>query len=138
MIDTSTPSGIRAAERLGTEKVAWLTTVRPNGQPQTSPVWFLYEDGTFLIYSKAGTARTANIDANPRVSLNLDGNGLGGDIVVVEGRAAIDRDAPDSTEVADYQDKYSALMERNGWTPEQFAGLYPIPIRVTPTRIRSW
>ena len=59
---------------------AHLATASPAG-PRESPVWFLYEEGEFLIYSLPGTARTANIEANPRVSLNLDGNGEGGDIL---------------------------------------------------------
>jgi PPOX class probable F420-dependent enzyme len=94
MLDTTTPKGRRAATRLAEEKVVWLTTVRPSGRPQTSPVWYLYRDGEFLVFSKAGTARTANIAANPKVSVNLDGNGTGGDIVVVEGEAHIDRSVP--------------------------------------------
>jgi PPOX class probable F420-dependent enzyme len=138
MLDTSTPAGSRAAQRLVEEKVAWLTTVRPGGRPQTSPVWFLYRDGEFLVFSKAGTARTSNIESNPRVSVNLDGNGRGGDIVIVEGIAAIDTAAPPSTDVGPYQDKYAGLIERNGWTPESFARDYPVPIRVRPTRFRVW
>jgi PPOX class probable F420-dependent enzyme len=124
--------------RLTDEKVIWLTTVRPNGQPQTSPVWFLYADGEFLIYSLAGTARTANLESNPRVSLNLDGNGEGGDIVTIEGVARIDHDAPPSNEVPAYQEKYSGSIAGNGWTPESFASDYPIPVRITPQRARVW
>ena len=138
MLDTTTPKGSRAAERLVEEKIGWLTTVRPNGQPQTSPVWFLYRGGEFLVYSKAGTARTANIAANPRVSLNLDGNGLGGDIVVVEGEARIDRDALPADRIPAYVEKYAGFIARNGWTPESFAAGYPIPIRIRPTRFRVW
>lgn len=138
MLDPTTPQGGRALARLADEKIAWLTTVRPDGQPQTSPVWFLYHGGEFLVYSKAGTARTANLAANPRVSLNLDGNGEGGDIVTVEGTARIDREAPASTEVAAYQGKYAAMIVRHGWTPQSFAADYPIPIRITPTRARAW
>ena len=33
--------GQRAAERLRTEEVIWLTTVGNDGMPQPSPVWFL-------------------------------------------------------------------------------------------------
>ena len=138
MLDTTTPKGARAAERLAAEKIAWMTTVRGNGQPQTSPVWFLQTGDEFLIYSKAGTARTANLAANPRVSLNLDGNGQGGDIVVIEGTARIDDTVPPSTDVPEYQDKYAGFIARNGWTPESFAADYPIAIRITPTRIRAW
>ena len=96
MLDPNTPQGARAIARLTDEKIIWLTTVRRNGQPQTSPVWFLFQDGEFLIYSLPGTARTANLEANPLVSLHLDGNGEGGDIVSIEGKARIDPAAPPS------------------------------------------
>ena len=138
MLDPSDPRGARALARLADENVIWLTTVRPGGQPQSSPVWFLYEGGEFLIYSLPGTARTANLESNPRVSLNLDGNGEGGDIVSIEGMARIDRAAPPSDRVAAYREKYSGLIAGNGWTAESFAADYPVAIRVTPRRCRAW
>jgi PPOX class probable F420-dependent enzyme len=138
MLDPITRAGGRALARLAEERIIWLTTVRPNGQPQTSPVWFLYDDGEFLVYSKVGTARTANLAANPRVSLNLDGNGSGGDIVSIEGTASIDPDAPPSTDVPAYQDKYGGFIARNGWTPASFAADYPIAVRIHPMRARAW
>ena len=45
MIDPATKAGARAAERLEGELILWLTTVTPEGQPQSSPVWFLWIDG---------------------------------------------------------------------------------------------
>ncbi|HEY1914948.1 MAG TPA: pyridoxamine 5'-phosphate oxidase family protein [Streptosporangiaceae bacterium] len=34
----------RAESRLHSNAIAWLTTVRPDGQPVTVPVWFLLRD----------------------------------------------------------------------------------------------
>ena len=56
MIDDSTPRGAKARGRLAEEPVIWLTTVTESGQPQTSPVWFLFAGGEFLVYSMADTA----------------------------------------------------------------------------------
>ncbi len=78
MSDTPIPTGSRPDRRLREELIVWLTTVRADGQPQTSPVWFLWDGETFLIYSRPDAARLRNIAANRRVSLNLDGNGRGG------------------------------------------------------------
>jgi len=128
----------RAATRLRDERVIWLTTVRKNGQPQTSPVWFLWDGATFLIYSKPDVGKLANITANPRVSLNLDGNGQGGDIVVLEGTAALAPDAPPAHEHPAYVAAYAPLIKRNGWTPESFASDYSVALRITPTRVRAW
>ena len=77
-MDTLTPE---VATRLADATVIWLTTVSADGQPQTSPVWFLWQDDRFLVYSLADSPRVRNLRANPRVSLNLDGDGRGGAIV---------------------------------------------------------
>jgi len=127
-----------AEQRLRDELVIWLTTVSPSGQPQASPVWFLWDGSEFLVYSLPGTARTRNIEANSRVSLNLDGDGQGGSVVTIEGEARIDRAAPSSTDVPAYAAKYRSKIAGHGWTPESFATDYPIPIRIAPTRARSW
>ncbi len=128
----------RAEQRLQDELIIWLTTVSPAGQPQTSAVWFLWDGEEFLVYSLAGTARTRNIKRNQRVSLNLDGDGRGGSVVTIEGLARLDLDAPASNEVPEYSAKYREKIAGNRWTPESFAADYPIPIRITPTRARSW
>ncbi len=127
-----------ARDRLDTDAIAWLTTVRPNGQPQTSPVWFLRRGNEILIYSLPDTARVSNVIGNPRVALNLDGNGQGGAIVTVEGVAHIDADHPPATDVPEYVAKYRSFMERNGWTPEVFAARYSTPITMTMKRGRAW
>jgi PPOX class probable F420-dependent enzyme len=56
MLDTTTAAGRRAAERLQDEIIAWLVTVRGDGQPQPSPVWFLWQDPDILVYSRPEAA----------------------------------------------------------------------------------
>ena len=81
----------RTRTRLSRETVAWFTTVNPGGTPITLPVWFLWNgDDEILIYSLTNAARLRNIAANPRVSFHLDGDGHGGEVVVLEGTAAVD------------------------------------------------
>src|SRR5450759_2140851 len=94
MIDTKTEAGARAEGRLRDEVMIWLTTVRSDGQPQSSAVWFLWDGDTFLIYSQPRAPKLRNIAGQPRVSLHLDGDGRGGDIVTIDGVAAIDETAP--------------------------------------------
>ena len=138
MLDPSNPRHARAIRRLQAEPVAWLTTVRPNGQPQTSPVWFLYEDGTFLVYSKPNTAKVTNITANPKASINLDGDRFGGEVVTLEATADIDSAIPRASDNPTYIEKYRLFMRRNGWSPEDFSRDYSIAIRLTPNRARAW
>ncbi len=51
MLDTTTEAAARAERRLRQEEIVWLTTVRSDGQPQSVPVWFLWEGETFFITS---------------------------------------------------------------------------------------
>lgn len=134
MIDPTTPEGAKAAALLADATVVWLTTVRADGQPQASPVWFVVDDGDFLVYSIDGTARTRNISRNPLVSLNLDSD-AGSDVVTIEATARI-VDGPDSLDHPAYQAKYASGIARIGHTPESFAARYRVPIRITPTRWR--
>lgn len=136
-IDRSDERGERAARRLETERVIWLTTVSADGTPQSSPVWFAWDGEEFVVYSLE-SARVRNIGVHSKVSLNLDSNGRGGDIVVVEGDARIDRDYPSAAGNLSYLAKYRTVIEGNDWTPQWFAGRYSAPIRITPTRYRYW
>lgn len=136
-IDPSDDAADRAVSRLETERIGWLTTVAADGTPQVSPIWFLWDGEEFLVYS-LDSARVRNLDGESRVSLNLDGNGMGGDIIIVEGTARVDTAMPSAAENADYLGKYQPVMDDYGWTPEWFAGRYSVPIRIAPTKYRYW
>jgi PPOX class probable F420-dependent enzyme len=139
MIDPTTEAGRRAARRLESEQVLWLTTVTPAGQPQTSPVWFLWTDGEILLYSRADTPRPANIRVNARVAANFDSDGQGGDIVSIEGEARIVREQTVAADVPPaYVAKYAAGLAAFGWTMETMLVDYPVEIRIRPTRLRAW
>jgi hypothetical protein len=49
VLDTTTKAGERAERRLREEEIAWLTTVRREGQPQAGTAWSLdaRSDSTF-------------------------------------------------------------------------------------------
>jgi len=137
-IDTDTAFGKRAQQRLREEKLAWLVTTGEDGTPQPVPVWFLWDrEASFLLYSKPATAKLRNIGARPRVALHLDGNGEGGDIVVVLGDASVTDDPP-ANDVPAYVEKYGAFIARNSWTPESFAADYSVPMRIEATRLRGF
>jgi PPOX class probable F420-dependent enzyme len=126
------------ADRLGREVILWLTTVRSDGQPQSVPVWFLWDGQSFLIYSQRGKPKLRNIAGNPKVSLHLRGTDTGGDVVVFEGIAERPSSAVAADRVEPYMDKYRHLIDEYGWSPASFADDYPEPIRITPTALRRW
>jgi PPOX class probable F420-dependent enzyme len=137
VIDESTEFGARVARHLRGEIVVWLTTVTPAGAPLPMPVWFVWDGAESVsMYSQPG-ARVRNIEANPHVTLNFHGDGRGGDIVVLSGNAAIDRDAPPADQAPDYLSKYDEHIARIGMTPETFAERYSMPVRIELNRLRG-
>ncbi|HEV8044739.1 MAG TPA: TIGR03667 family PPOX class F420-dependent oxidoreductase [Rubrobacter sp.] len=138
MRDTTTEAGGRAERRLREEEITWLTTVRADGQPQSVPVWFLWDGAAFLIYSQEGSQKLKNIARNPRVGLNLNSSETGGDVVRVEGTAGVDESAPPADEVAAYVEKYRDSIARISFDVDGFARAYAVAVRVTPTRWQVW
>jgi PPOX class probable F420-dependent enzyme len=137
MIDPNTEFGRRVARRLEEERIIWLTTVSLEGVPQPRPVWFLWDGGTFLIYSQPQTHKLAHIARNPKVALHLDGDGRGGSIVVFTGEASLAPDAPPANKVPAYVQKYQPGFTRIGKSAEEFAQSYSIAMRITPTHLRG-
>jgi PPOX class probable F420-dependent enzyme len=138
--DPSTPFGERVARRLHDERVIWLTTVDAKGTPQPTPVWFLWDEAssTFLIYSRSDAKRLLHLQQNPRVALNFDGNGLGGDIIVFTGHAQISPDDLPADQLPAYLEKYRDFIARLYPTPAQFASIYSVALRMHPTALRGF
>ncbi|MBS2964746.1 TIGR03667 family PPOX class F420-dependent oxidoreductase [Actinocrinis puniceicyclus] len=135
--DSSTTFGRRVRERLAEEVVLWLTTVGADGTPQPNPVWFLWEgEDTILVYNRTGANRIAHVKERPRVSLNFDGNGSGGDIVVLTGTAELLDGFPLASEHEPYMQKYAEHAARAFGQADDFASKYPVAMRIRITRVR--
>lgn len=137
--DASTPFGERVARRLRDERVMWLTSISEKGTPQPAPVWFLWDEATatFLIYSRADAKRLEHLQKNARVSLNFDGNGFGGDIIVFTGQAQFSTNDPPADQLPAYVEKYRDFIAQRYETPARFAAIYPVALRIHPTTVRG-
>ena len=137
--DTGTTFGERVARRLRDEKVIWFTTADEKGTPQPTPVWFLWDEAseTFLIYSRSDAKRLAHLQQNSRVALNFDGNGKGGDIIVFTGQGQFGPDELPANQVSAYVEKYRDFIARSYDTPEKFASIYSVALRVRPLNVRG-
>ena len=135
--DPSTTFGKQVRDRLAQEVVIWLTTVGADGTPQPNPVWFLWEgEDTILVYNRTGANRIDHVRVRPRVALNFDGNGQGGEIVVMAGDAELLEDFPLAHENQPYAEKYAEQTERVFEGAADFARKYPVAMRIRITRVR--
>jgi PPOX class probable F420-dependent enzyme len=136
--DAGSEFGRRVRARLRAAQVIWFTTVGADGTPQPNPVWFLWDGaGTVLLYNLATANRLTHIASRPRVALNLDGDGHGGDIVVITGRAELSPQAPPAHEHGEYLAKYRDGMTQVSGSPEAFSAAYSVALTVHIDRVRG-
>jgi PPOX class probable F420-dependent enzyme len=138
MFDINTDFGAHVARRLEEEQVIWLTTVRDDGTPQPTPVWFLWDAESFLIYSQPQAFKVRNIARNPHVALNFNSDRHGDDVIVFRGNATFDPTVPPADQLAAYIEKYRAGIQGLGSNPAEFSKEYSTAIRVHPTRLRGF
>ena len=124
--------------RLADEQIIWLTTVDADGGPVSTPVWFLWQDEHFLVFSQPGTGKLKHISTNPRVALNLNSSPSGGEVVALKATAELDSRGASAEELSAYLTKYADGIHGLGSTPEKFRASYSALLRITPTGLRAW
>lgn len=120
---------------------AALTTVMPDGQPQTTPVWCNRDGDTVLINSMDSFRKTKNMRENPKVTLlvydpadplrNIE---IRGTVVEMTEEGALEHlDAL----TALYMNKPDAKFFGDSVPAENQTKFTPIKIVIAPTRIRT-
>ncbi|MFN8528315.1 MAG: pyridoxamine 5'-phosphate oxidase family protein [Anaerolineae bacterium] len=127
----------QSAEMLQNAVYVWFTTVREDGMPQPTPVWFIQDGDSYLIYSMPSAQKVKNIRASSKVALSFAPNADAERYLVIMGHATVDPGAPKALDHAGYRAKYAPLIPGIGMTEEQFSSQFTTPIRVLPTRVRS-
>ena len=74
---------------LAEANVAVLATVGPGGGAHAAPIWYLYEDGVFIMSTGRGSQKHRNIERHPDVSLVVDRRTLPYYAATVQGSAEI-------------------------------------------------
>ncbi|HEY8828614.1 MAG TPA: hypothetical protein VIM17_12730, partial [Jatrophihabitantaceae bacterium] len=88
--------------------------------------------------ARADANRLTHIASRPREALHFDGNGQGGNIVVLAGRASLAVDVPPPHEHAAYLAKYRDAMTRVSGSLETFSANYPVALAVQVERVRGF
>lgn len=119
---------------------AVLTTVMPDGQPQTTPVWCSVDTNYVLINSMSCFQKTKNMRANPKVTLllfdpnnpihNMEMRGLVIEMTEVGALEHLNQ------LTSHYMDKPNAKFFGDS-VSSQLEGVFtPVKITIAPTRIR--
>ncbi|GAA3017976.1 hypothetical protein GCM10020229_31550 [Kitasatospora albolonga] len=113
-------------ERLAVERNAWLCTVRANGTPHVTPIWFVYREGVWWIGSDALSVKVRNALRFPSVSLALEG---GNRPVVAEGEVTVRQEDEFPPEiVAAFAAKYDWDVAAP-YRPDSARVLLEVPVR---------
>jgi PPOX class probable F420-dependent enzyme len=122
--------------RLASEQIIWLTTVRADGTPQPTPVWYLWNGETFLIFTQPASQKLRNLAGNPTVALNFNTDSYGGSVTVFTGEGYVDPQGVSAAEIDAYLQKYAEGIKMLGWTQEQMVGIFSTVLRVRPSKVR--
>ena len=135
MLDVSNARDAHIDERLRSNTMIWINTVRPDGRPHSAAVWFLWDGSNFFTFSRPNTQKVRNLRQNTNVVLALDDTKDGDDVIQVEGKAELlENNSGVNATIPAYVAKYGAMIKDMGSTPEAMAAEYSQPIRITPTK----
>lgn len=77
--------------RLGREMTIWIATVRGDGRPHLTPVWFVWLDDKVFIATGTETQKFSNLRGNQSVTLAIPDPDQ---VIIIEGEAhAADRES---------------------------------------------
>ena len=139
MLDFTTEFGKKVKHHLERETFVWFTTVGADLSPQPRPVWFIWQEDSFLIFSRPDAHKVAHLRQHPNVCLHFNSDDRADeDVIVILGKAEIDPHLPPAHEVPAYLRKYQTGIGGLGMTPVDFSKEYAVAIQVTPTKVRGW
>lgn len=87
--------------------LAIITTIGPDGYPQSTPVWYMPDGDAVGIIADPDSVKVRNIRKNPRISITIASEGRPYRYIVFRGDAELHTGGPD-----DYNDYPGRMAER--------------------------
>jgi len=141
VLDPTDPVHAGVLDRLASDQIGWLTTVRADGSPHAVPVWFLWHDGRLLVMSEPRTAKVTHVRRGSAALLHLHTRDDGNGVVVLSGPARISERTSGEwlpqIGVA-YTAKYAEAMVAYGMGLTGIAEKFSVVIELVPTSLVAW
>jgi PPOX class probable F420-dependent enzyme len=120
-----------------------IGTVRPDGRPLVTPIWFLHEDRAIWFTPREKSEWLANLRRDPRVCLDIDEQAIPYRKLIIDGEVELVHDLGDDDR---WRDLYRRIASRYG--PEPMVEQYIqetidqpralMRVRLDRAEIRSW
>ncbi len=110
--------------------VGSLATIGPDGRPQLTEVWFLYEDGSIVLSLNSNRQKTKNLIARPHCSLLILDLAVPERYLEIRGDVEVTPD--DGSFVAKVGKKYSVDMSK--WDGP---GEKRVVVRIVPQKVNA-
>lgn len=117
--------------------IADLATVRPDGSPQVTPVWYEYDDGRLLVLAEPTAVKVRNIKNDPRVSISIATHWEPYKYVLVTGTAEVS-DEWEPELLRRLAVHYKGNLTGNRYADRVLRELKFCLITVTPSRVTGW
>lgn len=102
------------SRKLAHDRYAWLTTVASSGMPMPMLVWFHYDSTALTMYTGPRSRIVTQVFEHPAASLHLESDGLGSDLVIIGGTAAVTAEGVDPRDDKAFWAKYHVEAEALG------------------------
>ena len=112
--------------------VASLATIRRDGFPHVTEIWFLYDDGELKLSLNTARLKTRNLQRDPKCSLLLLDLGNPYRYLEVRGTATIEPD-----EDLSFARKLGAKYDTEFWVHDQ-PGESRVVVRIEPVNLHAW
>ena len=119
-----------AFDLLDAPNTAVLTTLRPDGSPQTSPVWFLRDGDAGLVSTRVGRKKHRNVLRDPRVAFTVFDPANPMRYVELRGTATVEEDP--TCAVRDAVVRKHGYADGSAFDPPD---VHRITMRLTATRV---
>jgi PPOX class probable F420-dependent enzyme len=123
------PDGARAL--LDGDDVAVVTTLEPDGTPQSSVIWVARDGDDVLFSTVRGRRKTANLERDPRATVVIYPRDRPQSYLEVRGRVTITED-PESTLIHDLVRTYTGA---DRYTGDEGTDNRRVVVRLTPGRV---
>ncbi len=115
-------------------RTAVVATVRRDGAPQVTPVWYAYDGGRMTIAANESSAKVRNLRRDPRISVCVYEGDRGAEYAALYGRADVDTGDGVWPRVRAIVERYEKPEDVEDYMRELMSERFAI-ITLTPDRV---